>query len=79
MKNWQEELARVEEAALQCEAREVQAHRRFDDVRANGGTAVPPTPATCAELGAWLSARVDTDEAWGRWATLMNQRPDGLS
>ena len=77
MKFWTEELALVEAAALRIEALERVAEQRFDTVHdeadARGEAArTVETP----EFTAWMTARADTDAAWGRWAQVMDARPD---
>ena len=78
MKIWTEELAQVEAAALRVEALEREAEQRFQDVRAEAlarGEA-EPTHGT-PELAAWMAARAATDDAWGRWAQVMDASLDG--
>jgi hypothetical protein len=73
MKPWTEELAQVEAAALRIEALEVAAESRFDQARLRAANEdVVGTP----EFADWMAARADTDAAWGRWAQVMDARPD---
>ncbi|GAC1525816.1 MAG: hypothetical protein NVS2B4_02070 [Ramlibacter sp.] len=77
MNYWLEELALVESAALRIQAIEEVAEERFDQALAaaerQGGPGERAIPS--GELSAWLSARHDTNAAWGRWAEVMKARP----
>jgi hypothetical protein len=77
MRFWKEELAQVEAAALQIEAQEREAEKRFDIVHAEalargGAENTVQTP----EFAAWIAARAETDAAWGRWAQVMDASLD---
>lgn len=65
--------AALESAAMQNESRERIAEERFDAAyaRAKASGTVDQVTAT-VEFGQWMSARAETDEAWGRWAEAMN-------
>jgi hypothetical protein len=68
-----EHQAALESAAMQTESREQVAEQRFDAAYAEAehrGTVASVT--TTAEFGAWMSARAETDAAWGRWAESMD-------
>lgn len=73
MRFWKEELAQVEAAALQIEALERDAEKRFDMVHAEATArgAAEQTVET-PEFAAWIAARAETDAAWGRWAQVMD-------
>jgi hypothetical protein len=68
-----ERQAALEKSAMQHETREQLAEERFDAAyaRAEERGTVDQVRAT-AEFGEWMSARAQTDEAWGRWAQAMN-------
>ena len=76
MKYWAEELAMVEAAALRAESLEQAAEHRFDEVHAaaEANGAVEAALET-TEFSSWLSARADTDAAWGRWSQVMDAKP----
>jgi hypothetical protein len=69
-----EHQAALESAAMQTESRERIAEERFDAAYARAeerGTVASVT--TTAEFGEWMSARAETDAAWGRWAQAMDE------
>jgi len=76
MSFWEQELAAVEAAAISIEQREAEAERRFDETLAvleSRGQAEAATESP--EFKEWMAARSQTDEAWGRWAQVMDSRP----
>jgi len=76
MQFWEQELALTEAAALRIEAIEAEAERRFDKALAVAeGNGEPGIATRMAEFRDWMSARADTDAAWGRWAEVMHARP----
>ena len=76
IKYWIEELALVEAAALRIEAQEEVAEHRFDDARARSEAGGETGRAlTTREFASWMTARHDTDAAWGRWSEVMNAKP----
>ena len=76
MKEWSEELALVETAALHMESLEQAAEKRFDNVHAQAVAEGDAERARQApELEQWLAAREQTDAAWSRWAQVMDAKP----
>ena len=76
MQHWNEELALVESAALRMEGLEAAAEQRFDNVHAAAEARGDAGLARQSpELREWLAAREDTDAAWGRWAQVMDAKP----
>ncbi|TFY99403.1 hypothetical protein EZ313_22925 [Ramlibacter henchirensis] len=76
MNFWTEELALVEAAALRIEALEAAAETRFDSMHAAASARGTADDALgTPEFKAWMDARADTDAAWGRWAQVMDARP----
>jgi hypothetical protein len=69
-------VAETEAAAERMDAEELEAHRRFDAARTAaheqglGPQHVMQTP----EFRRWMTARRESDEAWGRWAMAMDAR-----
>lgn len=73
---WEQELASVEAAALRTEGLEAEAERRFDETLARLESQGEAAAATSSpEFRQWMDARSQTDEAWGRWAQVMDSRP----
>lgn len=78
MKFWKEELAQVEAAALQIEAQEREAEKRFDIVHAQAlARGEADLTRETPEFTAWIAARAETDAAWGRWAQVMDAGLEG--
>lgn len=76
MTTWKQELERVEAAALRIEELERVAEERFDAAHARAEAANDPRLALeTPEFARWMQARAETDEAWGRWAQVMHDRP----
>ena len=62
-------VAAAESEALATQAAEDLAEQRFDAVRAELAARSRQDEATASpEFRAWMAARAQTDEAWGRWA-----------
>jgi hypothetical protein len=62
-------VSAAEAQALEAQAREDEAERKFDDVHALlelSGRVAEST--TSEQFRQWMQARALTDEAWGRWA-----------
>jgi hypothetical protein len=75
-KEWTVAVAAAEATALQKQVAEDNAHERFEAVRAEievaGRSAnVLDTP----EFHSWMTARRESDEAWGTWAMIMDAKP----
>lgn len=75
-KDWIAALAAAEAAAERKQAAEELAHERFAAARAEieaAGRAahVVDTP----EFHSWMTARRESDEAWGAWAMVMDAKP----
>lgn len=65
--------AEIEAQALAIQAAEEQAEQRFDAVRAELATRGKAHEATHSpEFRAWMTAREQTDAAWGRWAVAVD-------
>jgi hypothetical protein len=76
MNHWKEELDQVEAAALKIEALELKAERDFDRISASAKAQGEPSLALkTPEFDAWMTARRDSDAAWGRWFEMMGARP----
>lgn len=76
MTSWKHELEQVEAAALRIEELERVAEGRFDAAHARAEAANDPKAALdTPEFADWMAARAQTDEAWGRWAQVMHDRP----
>lgn len=74
--HWKEELELVEAAALRIEALELKAESDFDRVSDAAQAQGEPSAALGSpEFQAWMSARHDSDAAWGRWFEVMGARP----
>jgi len=76
IQEWTAAVAAAESAAQQKQDAEEIAHERFDatrtEIEAGGGTAhVIDTP----EFHQWMTARRESDEAWGAWAMVMDAKP----
>ena len=77
MGNWEQELAAVERAALRIEQAEADAHVRFEQAKEEARRRGSPDEVVqTPEFHAWMAARADTDAAWGRWAQVMDAKPD---
>lgn len=69
----QNEVARAETEALALQDAEALSEQRFVDVRQRLVADNRSEEVTrCAEFRAWMAARAQTDEAWGRWAMAMD-------
>jgi hypothetical protein len=69
-------VAETEAAAERMDAEEQEAHRRFDAARtaAQAQGLGPQHVMQTPEFRRWMTARRDSDEAWGRWAMAMDAR-----
>ncbi|GAB3758413.1 hypothetical protein GCM10028796_04040 [Ramlibacter monticola] len=66
-------VASAESDALAIQALEDRAEQRFVALRAELATRGQAEEATRSpEFREWMAARVQTDEAWGRWAMAMD-------
>ena len=75
-KEWTVAVAAAEATALQKQVAEESAHERFKVVRteievAGRSAKVVDTP----EFHSWMTARHESDEAWGAWAMIMDAKP----
>ncbi len=76
MNHWKEEVDQAEAAALKIEALELKAERDFDRVWAIAEAKGEPALALkTPEFDAWMTARGNSDAAWGRWYLVMEARP----
>lgn len=69
-------VAETEAAAERMDAEELEAHRRFDAARkaAHEQGLGPQHVMQTPEFRRWMTARRESDEAWGRWAMAMDAR-----
>jgi hypothetical protein len=75
MSDWDQRLKAAEEGAEHLQAEEEVAEARFKALHA---AAEPQGKAQEAleseEFHSWMATRRATDEAWGKWAVLMDER-----
>lgn len=76
MSNWTHQIAEAEAAAQRIQAEEDAAERRFDAVHAKAQAAgTLPQIFKTEEFRAWMTARRETDAAWGAWSMVMDAKP----
>lgn len=74
MSDWETQLKAAEAGAELSEAAEQVAEGKFKAVQAHGNDA---EALDSAEFRTWMASRHETDEAWGKWATVMDAKPAG--
>jgi hypothetical protein len=74
MSDWEERLNAAEAGAERSEAAELAAEEMFKAVRARSGDA---EAIASDEFRSWMGSRHATDAAWGKWATVMDDKPAG--
>ena len=72
MSDWEERLKAAEEGAERMQAAEEVAEERFKAVKARTNE---EAALESEEFHSWMATRHATDEAWGKWATLMDSKP----
>lgn len=78
MSDWTEAAALAEATADRKQAAEDVAQERFYAVKAKAEAAGDPAEALRTdEFRDWMSARAETDSAWGAWSMAMDARPAG--
>ena len=78
MSDWEQRLEAAEAGAERLEAAEHEAEQRFKAVHADAhaqGTANAALQSE--EFRAWMATRRETDAAWGKWATVMDEKQAG--
>lgn len=67
------DTASAESEALQAQALEAEAERKFDSLHDRLEASGRKREATASEeFRQWMQARARTDEAWGQWALAMD-------
>jgi hypothetical protein len=72
MSDWEQRLKAAEAGAEKTEAAEHAAEEKFKAVQAQGNDA---EALESEEFRSWMASRRETDEAWGKWAMLMDAKP----
>ncbi|MEJ6023944.1 hypothetical protein [Ramlibacter sp. PS4R-6] len=74
MSDWEERLKAAEAGAERSEAAELAAEEKFKAVQAQTNDA---EALASDEFRSWMGSRRATDDAWGKWATVMDAKPAG--
>lgn len=76
MSDWKEAAALAEATADRKQAAEEVAEQAFYAVKAKADAAGDPAVALATdEFRQWMSARAETDTAWGAWSMAMDAKP----
>jgi hypothetical protein len=77
MSDWEQRLEAAEAGAQQREAAEQQAEERFKALEADARERGDVEAALRSEeFHSWMEKRRETDAAWGKWATVMDERAE---
>jgi hypothetical protein len=71
MSDWDERIKAAEAGAERLQAAEEAAEASF---KAAHGDAQPQEAMKSDEFHSWMATRRATDDAWGKWATLMDAK-----
>ena len=75
MSDWEQRVEAAEAGAERIEAAEHEAERRFRSLQADAlaqGNAEAALQSD--EFHTWMAKRRETDDAWGKWATVMDEK-----
>lgn len=75
MSDWETRLEEAEAGAERRQAAEHEAEERFKSVRDEAQAKGDEDAALKSEeFHTWMEKRRETDEAWGKWATVMDEK-----